>query len=74
MFHHPINYEVVDWAVDEIAKKYLDSGGKESEMRSRENLELFFEGLCYREGERVVRDFVNNYVYHKQPVYYRGYA
>lgn len=74
MFHHPINYEVVDWAVDEIVKKYLDSGGKESEMRSRDNIALFFEGLCYREGEQVVRDFVNNYVYHKPPVYHRGYA
>ena len=48
---------LIDWAVDKLIEKYISSGGNEKKMR--ESLDWFFCGLLCREGEKAVKDFVN---------------
>ncbi|MBQ2395806.1 MAG: hypothetical protein II304_02020 [Bacteroidales bacterium] len=64
---------LLDWAVEETIRKYLEQGGKEEEIESLEYVDYFFCMLLYDKGKTAVRNFVRNYTYNpkqkKQPVF-----
>lgn len=66
--------KLLDWAIENICEKYLNAGGDPNKMMSWEQIDCFFCGLLYREGEQAVKDFVNGYNYTPPIKVSRGYA